>query len=109
MGIIGFLNLTWLDFGLMLLLGIGNGYVSIIFYTWIQTRTPKAMLGRIMSLLMLASAGLIPVSQAISGAVSSWDLTLLFVSAGALIVFVTSWTYFQPALMSFSESLSKGN
>jgi MFS family permease len=109
MGIVGFINLTWVDFGLMLLLGLGNGYVTLILFTWIQTRTPKTMLGRIMSLLTLSSAGLVPVSQAISGAVGAWNLTLLFVSAGGLIVLVTSWTAFQPALLTFSESLSGKN
>jgi MFS family permease len=109
MGTVGFITLTWVDFGLMLLLGLGNGYITIILFTWIQTRTPKTMLGRIMSLLMLASAGLVPVSQAISGAVGSWNLTLLFLSAGGLIMVVTSWTAFQPSLVTFSESLSAKN
>jgi MFS family permease len=106
MGIVGFVNSTWVDLALMLLLGLGNGYVTLILFTWIQTSTPKAMLGRIMSLLMLSSAGLVPVSQAISGAVCAWNLTLLFVSAGGLIVLVTIRTAFQPALLTFSESLS---
>ena len=105
-GLVGFISLTWVDFGLMLLLGLGNGYVTIILFTWIQTRTPKAMLGRIMSLLMLSSAGLVPVSQAISGAVITWNLMLLFVLAGGLIVLVTIWSACQPALVTFSESLS---
>lgn len=109
LGVVGFINMTWVDFGLMLLLGLGNGYVTIILFTWIQTRTPKTMLGRIMSLLMLSSAGLVPVSQAISGAVGAWNLTLLFVTAGALIVLMTSWAAFQPALVTFSESLSGEN
>ncbi len=102
--IVGFINLTWVDFGLMLLLGLGNGYVTLILFTWIQTRTPKIMLGRIMSLLMLSSAGLVPISQAISGTVGAWNLTLLFVSAGGLIVLVAIWTAFQPSLVTFSES-----
>jgi MFS family permease len=106
MGIVGFVNLTWVDVALMLLLGLGNGYVTLILFTWIQTSTPKAMLGRIMSLLMLSSTGLVPVSQAISGAVCAWNLNLLFVSAGGLIVLVTIWTAFQPALITFSESLT---
>ncbi|VVB70056.1 Transmembrane secretion effector [uncultured archaeon] len=106
MGVMGFVNLTWVDFGLMLLLGLGNGYVTLILFTWIQTSTPRTMLGRIMSLLMLSSAGLVPVSQAISGAVCAWNLTLLFASAGGLIVLLTIWTAFQPALITFSESLS---
>jgi DHA3 family macrolide efflux protein-like MFS transporter len=108
-GFVGFISLTWVDFVLMLLLGLGTGYITIIFFTWIQTRTPKTMLGRIMSLLMLASAGLLPVSQAIAGAVSTWNLTLLFVAAGGLMVLMTGWTALQPALVTFSESLSTGN
>lgn len=107
--LVGFIHLTWVDFGLMLLLGLGNGYVAIILFTWIQTRTPKEMLGRIMSLLTLSSAGLVPVSQAISGAVITWNLTLLFVLASGLIVLVTIWTALQPALVTFSESLSAQN
>ncbi len=109
MGIIGFVNSTWVDFGLMLLLGLGNGYITIILFTWIQTQTPKTMLGRIMSLLMLSSAGLVPVSQAISGAVGSWNLILLFVASGGLILLVTGWTSLQPALVTFGESLSGEN
>ncbi len=109
MGIMGFINVTWIDFGLMLLIGLGNGYVTIILFTWIQSRTPKIMLGRIMSLLMLASAGLVPISQAISGAVSAWNLTLMFVLAGGLIVALSIWITFQPALVTFSESLTVNN
>ena len=109
MGVMGFINLTWIDFGLMLLLGLGTGYITLILFTWIQTRTPQTMLGRMMSLLMLASAGLIPVSQAISGAVGAWNLTLLLVSAGGMIVVFSIWITFQPALVTFSESLSTNN
>ncbi|MCP4360583.1 MAG: MFS transporter [Chloroflexi bacterium] len=105
LGLMGFINSTWVDFGLMLLLGLGNGYVTIILFTSIQARTPKKMLGRIMSLLMLSSAGLVPVSQALSGVVINWNLTSLFVLAGGLIVLVTFWTAFQPALDDFSESV----
>jgi MFS family permease len=105
MGLMGLINVTWIDFGLMLLLGLGNGYMTIILFTSIQTRAPKAMLGRIMSLLMLASAGLVPVSQALSGVIIAWNLSLLFALAGGLIVLVTAWTAFQPALRTFSDTM----
>jgi MFS family permease len=45
-GSLGFISSTWVDFSLLLLLGLGNGYFAIIFFTWIQMRTPKEMLGR---------------------------------------------------------------
>ncbi len=105
-GSLGFILSTWVDFGLLLLLGLGNGYIAILLFTWIQTRTPKAMLGRMMSILMFASAGLVPISQAISGVVCKWDLTLLFASAGTLVLLVALWTAFQPGLRIFSDSLT---
>lgn len=105
-GSLGFIPSTWVDFSLLLLLGLGNGYISIILFTWMQTRTPKEMLGRMMSILMFSSTGLVPISQAVSGAVSKWNLTLLFTSAGALVLLVTLWAVFQPGLRVFSESLT---
>lgn len=105
-GSLGFIPSTWVDFGLLFLLGLGNGYIAILLFTWMQTRTPKEMLGRMMGLLMFSNTGLVPVSQAISGAVSKWDLTLLFVSAGMLVLLVTLWAAFQPGLKVFSESLA---
>ena len=105
-GSLGFIPFTWVDFSLMLMLGLGNGYISIILFTWMQTRAPKEMLGRIMSILMFSSTGLVPVSQAISGAVSKWDLNVLFVSAGTLVLLVTLWAAFQPGLKTFSDSLA---
>ena len=105
-GAIGFIYSTWVDFALMLLLGVGNGYISITLFTWIQTRTPKDMLGRMMSILMLSNTGLVPISQAISGVVSKWSLTFLFVGAGVLTLLVVLWAAPQPELKTFSESMA---
>jgi len=105
-GLFGFIRSTWVDFGLLLMLGVGNGYIAILMFTWMQTRAPKEMLGRIMSMVMLSSTGLVPISQAISGAVSKWSLTFLFAFAGVLVLLVTTWAAFQPGLKTFSESLS---
>jgi MFS family permease len=105
LGSFGFLRSTWLDFALMLVLGLGNGYISITLFTWMQLRTPKAMLGRMMSMMMLSNTGLVPISQAISGAVSRWSLTALFAGAGILILLVALWTAPQPELKVFSDSM----
>jgi hypothetical protein len=47
-----------------------------------------------------------PVSQAIAGAVSTWDLTMLFVNAGGLRVLLALWTAFQPGLIVLSASMA---
>ena len=105
LGSFGFIRSTWVDFALMLMLGLGNGYISITLFTWMQLRTPKAMLGRMMSMMMLSNTGLVPISQAISGAVSKWSLTLLFAGAGVLILLVALWAAPQPELKVFSDSM----
>ena len=105
-GSLGFIPSTWVDFGLLLLLGLGNGFIGIILITWMQTRTPKEMLGRMMSLLMFSSVGLAPISQAISGAISKWDLTLLFVIPGVLVLVVTLWMALHPDMNGLGTSLT---
>ena len=105
-GSLVFIPSTWIDFGLLFLLGMGNGYFAIILITWIQIHTPKAMLGRIMALIMLASTGLAPFSQAIFGAISKWNLTLAFALPGILVLLVTIWMAFNPDLKGFSTSLA---
>jgi MFS family permease len=109
LGSFGFIRSTWLDFGLMLFLGLGNGYIAIIMFTSMQIRTPKEMLGRMMSILMLTNTGLVPISQAISGAVSKWSLTALFACAGGAILLVAFVTAAQPELKVFSESIVNGS
>ena len=81
-GSLGVITSTWIDFGLLFLLGLGNGFIAVLLMTWMQTRTPREMLGRMMALLMLSSTGLMPISQAIAGAISKWNLTMLFVIPG---------------------------
>jgi MFS family permease len=102
----GFIRSTWVDFALTFVLGVGNGYLAILLVTWMQTRTPKEMLGRMMSFVMLAGTGLVPISQAVAGAVSRGSLTLLFAAAGVLGLLLTIWVAFQPGLKAFSESLT---
>ncbi|HEX5809809.1 MAG TPA: MFS transporter [Anaerolineales bacterium] len=68
-----------------LVLGSVNGYINVFFTTWVQSRAPKALIGRLMSLLMFASTGLFPVSMALSGAASRADVTLLLTVSGGIV------------------------
>ena len=105
-GSFGIITSTWVDVGLLLLLSTSNGFLVVLLMTWIQSRTPKEMLGRIMALLMFSSTGLAPIAQAISGVLSKWNLTMLFVIPGVLALLLTIWMAFHPDLRAFSESLS---
>lgn len=70
--------------GVLAVLGVATGFMNVMMFTWRQTRTAEAMIGRVMSLAALASVGLLPVSLAASGALASINVTLLFVVAGGV-------------------------
>jgi MFS family permease len=108
LGVLGFIGSTAEDFVLLAALGLGNGYIAILLFTWMQNRTPKEMLGRVMSFLMFANTGLVPLSQAISGGLGRHDLDAMFVTAGALTILVTLVALTRPELTAFAESLAAG-
>lgn len=88
LGLIASTPLAALVTGLM---GVADGYVVILFITWLQRRTPEALLGRMMSLLMFASAGLLPLSNLLTGALINLNVAAVFVGGGglmALVVFI---------------------
>jgi hypothetical protein len=71
-----------------LAMGMGQGYVVILFITWLQGNTPQALLGRTMSLLMFSTNGLVPISQMVTGALIEVDPVALFVGFGGLMAAV---------------------
>ena len=80
---LGFVSATWVAAALMLVTGLGNGYIAVIAMTSLQRMTAKEFLGRVMSLIVLSMIGLMPISQALAGAVIRLSPTALFVGAGA--------------------------
>jgi hypothetical protein len=55
-----------------------------LLITGLQCSTPKALLGRLMSMILLANMSMMPISQALSGAALRWSLTAVFVTAGLI-------------------------
>jgi len=79
---LGVVGSAWVAAALMLVTGFGNGYMAVLVITALQRIAPKEMLGRVMSLVMLAMVGLGPVSQAIAGALMKISVTGLFAASG---------------------------
>jgi MFS family permease len=79
-------DITWLAMTNMFILGVLNGYLSILLITGLQRSTPKEMLGRLMSMVLLANLGLMPLSQAVAGAILRWNVPSLFIGAGSLLL-----------------------
>jgi hypothetical protein len=68
--------------------GIALGFTNLLSITWIQRRIPQALMGRVMSLLITGSVGLVPVSMFLAGfAVQlNVDATLLGAGIGMTVV-----------------------
>jgi MFS family permease len=92
---LAFISSVWIGAAFLAVLGIGDGYVAVTLMTTVQRVTPKAMLGRVMSLVMLAMLGVQPVSTAVAGAVIGLGAQALFVGCGAgvLVVAVVAWMF----------------
>ncbi len=86
---VGFLGAMWAAAGIALGIGLTAGHVDILFTSWLQGRVQRAMLGRVMSLLMVVTVGLSPISIAASGALIRLSLEWVIFGAGALMAMFT--------------------
>ena len=81
--------------GLTAIAGVALGYTNLLGITWIQRRIPPALMGRVMSLLMTGSVGLIPVSMFVAGIAVDLNVDATMVGAGlgmALLAFAALLT-----------------
>ena len=107
LALIGSINSMWIGSALVFILGLLNGYVGIIITTLLQENTPPEMLGRLMSLVMLFAVGLVPVSQAISGALIKISLEGLFVCCGILIILTALFVIRSKEIRNFGLNMSQ--
>ena len=75
----------------LLVMGVANSITNVFFITLIQQTLPRALMGRVMGLLMLGSLGSYPVSVLLTGILVThtgptlmFPLCAIFLSAGAL-------------------------
>jgi hypothetical protein len=72
---------------LLLLLGTCNGLGNVLFYTMAQRSIPPAILGRVLSMIMLCTYGTFPLSVAVTGVlVRHLGTTPFFPIAGGFLV-----------------------
>jgi len=89
-GVLGILHYLWLMAAVLLLMAMAVGFLNIQLISWFQQRVDRAVLGRVMSVLMFAAIGLMPVSLAAAGLALKWSLPGMFAVAGALVLLVTA-------------------
>jgi hypothetical protein len=90
--------------GASFLVGVAEGYLTIVFITWLQRRTSRHQLGRMMSILLFASVGQAPVSNVVAGVLIRQDAALVMLGAGALIVLVAGIAALSPSVWMLSEN-----
>ncbi len=91
--IMGLARVHELAWGMLLLLPAGTlaGFLQVAMLSWIQQRVPTAMLGRMMSLLMVLVLGLTPLSSALAGLLMRWTSPAsLFIAAGGVMLLIVA-------------------
>jgi MFS family permease len=85
------LVLKWVAIAVLLaVMGLGVGFVNVQFAAWMQMRVERALLGRVMSVMMFSAVGLVPVSYAIAGLLANWSRPFLFIIAGAVLAITSA-------------------
>lgn len=78
---LAWISSTWVAALDLLILGVLNGYLGILLFTGLQRNTPASMMGRLMSLVLVASVALTPLSQAAAGVMLAWSEPAVFVAS----------------------------
>ena len=101
-------NSTFAYGALSFIMAMISGYVSISFITLIQHQVPERMMGRVMSIIMLCSVGLVPLSEISAGLAVKMSVFYMFLIAGLLFFAVSLSTLFVPEVRNFEEVRSNG-
>jgi MFS family permease len=84
---------------MLVAIGLLEGTVQIGMLTWLQRRVPQALMGRTMSVLMLVSSALAPLSAAVAGSlIQELMLTGLLIGAGLSLSAIALFGLSRPVL-----------
>jgi len=87
----------------MAVAGVANGLLNVLFFIVIQQITPRHLLGRTMSVLMLANFGVYPLSVALGGVVTTQlGPAVIFVAAGGLMALSSLFGWLEPEMRNLS-------
>ncbi|HEX6655356.1 MAG TPA: MFS transporter [Candidatus Limnocylindria bacterium] len=87
LAIIGLSPNVYLTLAAGLLIGLGAGFINVRVVAWLQQRTPEALRGRVMSLVLLGAVGLQPIGLGVAGAIIDLGaVSLMFAVAGGIIL-----------------------
>jgi MFS family permease len=82
LGSIGFMERVWPLAGVLFVIGVLAALMNVHISAWVMQRIDAAMRGRVASVLMLGSFGIMPISFAVAGFLIAWSLKFTFLIAG---------------------------
>jgi MFS family permease len=88
---VGVLKYAWAIAGVIFCMGGALAFNNVHMQAWCQRRIDPSMLGRVMSVLMLASFGLMPVSMFMAGVLAQWSLLILYTVCGISLLATLAW------------------
>ena len=86
LALIIFYDHYWWAMLLFFVSGVFEAFLYVHFTTWLQRITPEALLGRVMSILMLMSMGLLPIADAIMGFAIDWSLEATMIGSSVFLM-----------------------
>jgi MFS family permease len=87
----GFLSGFWPVALLLVLMGCFSGFINVQIQAWLQQRVDRSVLGRVSSVAMLSSFGLMPISMALAGFAAEWSVTWMFAIGGTAVALVAGF------------------
>jgi MFS family permease len=98
LGSIGFMHRVWPLAGVLFMIGVLAALMNVHISAWVMQRIDAAVRGRVASVLMLATFGIMPISFAIAGFLIAWNLTFTFLIAGAAMFLTAAGASFQKSV-----------
>jgi MFS family permease len=95
---VSLLHSLWSLMTILFVIGASAGFMNVHLLAWFQQRVDRRVLGRVMSVLMFASLGLMPLSLAAAGVAVQWSLNGMFAGAGVLVLVITLIAALQPTV-----------
>ncbi|WP_316527939.1 MFS transporter [Kitasatospora brasiliensis] len=68
------------------LIGLGSGFLGVVVVATLQERVPEQLLGRVLSLVVLATVAFDPFSYLVAGVLLPYGTTTLFLLCGAAVL-----------------------
>lgn len=102
LGSIGLLSKLWMLIAVLLLMGLTAGMANVHLVAWIMQRIDVTVRGRVSSVLMLLSVGLMPLSLAVAGLMTAWNVKLMYLCASGVMLLITAAAALQKSVREFA-------